>query len=151
MASDKHPFPAVGFYYQLDIPGLGSASAAFQEVSGVEVTVETEPIAEAGLNEYSHRVPKRTSYNNLVLKRGLMADDSAMQEWVKGCTQEGLLWFIDARDVTLTLMDETGAPILSWNFVNAYPVKWSASGFNSMESAIVIESIELCYSYWKFA
>lgn len=146
-----HYFPAVGFYYEVSIDGAEGAQAAFQEVSGIEVSSDVETISEAGLNEYSHRVPKKTQYNNLVLKRGLYADDSTMQDWVTSTLQEGLLMFVQPKNILVTLMDENGDKVMAWNFVNAYPVKWSASGLSSMENAVVVENIELAYSYWKFA
>lgn len=145
------PFPAVGFYYEVSIDGGSGVDAAFQEVSGIEVASEVETIHEAGLNQYSHRVPKKTQYNNLVLKRGLFADDSTMQEWVTSTLQEGLLYFVEPKDILVTLFDEYGDKVMAWNFVRAYPVKWSASGLNSQQSAVVVEQIELAYQYWKFA
>lgn len=152
MASNfTHYFPAVGFYYEVSIDGASGAQAAFQEVSGIDVTVDLETISEAGLNEYVHRVPKKTQYNNLVLKRGLYADDSVMQSWVEESIQEGLYWSVKPKDVLVTLYDEEMNKVMAWNFVRAYPVKWSASGLNSMESAVVIENIELAFSYWNFA
>jgi len=146
-----HYFPAVGFHYEVSIDGGMGVQAAFQEVSGIEVSVDIETISEAGVNEYVHRVPKKTVYNNLVLKRGLYADDSDMQAWVEESLQQGLWTSVHPRDVLLTLYDENGVKVMAWNFVRAWPVKWSASGLNSMESAIVIENIELSYSYWNFA
>ena len=144
------PFPAVGFYYEVSIDGGSGIHAAFQEVSGIEVKNEVEVVSEAGLNQYSHRLPKKTSYDNLTLKRGLYAQDSEMQEWVTGTLQEGLLAFVVPKDIIITLMDENGTQVMGWNFHRAYPVKWSVSGLNSMQSAVVIESIELAYQYWKF-
>lgn len=153
MSSERSAFyfPAVGFYYEVSIDGASGAQAAFQEVSGIDVTVDLESISEAGLNEYVHKVPKKAQYNNLVLKRGLYTDDSAMQSWVQESIQDGLYWSVKPKDVLLTLYDELGEKVMAWNFVRAFPVKWSASGLNSMESAVVIENIELSYAYWNFA
>jgi phage tail-like protein len=146
------------FWFELSIGDLGSAHAAFQEVSGIEVNADIETISEAGLNSYSHRVPKRTSYNNLVLKRGLVIDDSAMMDWVKDSIQNGLNTSggIKPKQIILSLLGPSddgasGVPIQSWNFVGAYPVKWSIGALNSTESALTIESIEFAYSYWTFA
>lgn len=147
----ERDFPAVGLYFEVSFGGGSGMQAAFQEVSGMDATVDMESISEAGLNEYVHRVPKKTTYQNLVLKRGLYAKDSAMQSWVKESMQDGMYWSVKPKDVLVTLKDELGNTIMAWNFVKAYPVKWSASGLNAMESAIVVENIELAYSYWNFA
>ena len=44
------------------------------------------------------------------------------------------------------LMDAKGDPIKSWNFFDAYPVKWSLSDFNAMKNEVVVESISIKYS-----
>lgn len=151
-AAEAWPFPAVGFYYTVKVFGSDGVQAAFQEVSGMEVASEVETVHEAGLNQYSHRLPKRTQYNNLVLKRGLWVEtDSKMKNWVIHTLQDGLLDFVHPRDILVTLLNEKNEKVMAWNFIRAYPVKWSASGLNSMQSAVVIEQIEFAYSQWKFA
>jgi phage tail-like protein len=142
-------FPPAGFYYEVYIDGRAGTAAAFQEVSGIEVSAEMETISEAGLNMYSHRVPKRTTYNNLVLKRGLLLSDSYLHEWVRSSLQSNFGEKISPGTVYVSLMDSDGVEVMGWSFVNAYPVKWSVSGFNSMESGIVVESIEFAYNYWE--
>ena len=104
--SEKSDFPAVGFYYEVSINGSDGTAAAFQEVSGIEVKSEVETISEAGLNEYSHRVPKRTSYDNLILKRGLYTEGSELKQWVIDTLEGGLLQFVRPKDIKITLMDE---------------------------------------------
>jgi phage tail-like protein len=154
---DHTKFPASAppaFYFAVEIDGFPAIHAAFQEASGMEVSAELETISEAGRNEYSHRVPKRTSYNNLVLKRGLIVDDSAMFTWVKDTLQNGLNTKITPKKITVKLLDPKktdGTAIKAWNFVNAYPVKWSLGSLNSTENALSVESIEFAYSYWSFA
>jgi phage tail-like protein len=143
-------FPPAGFYYNVSINGSANDKASFQEVSGIEVSAELETISQAGLNNYSYRVPKRTQYNNLVLKRGLCVADSTLITWVKDVIQGGFGKKIEPKTILVTLYDPDGAKLQAWSFVNAYPVKWSANGFNAMESAIVVENIEFAYSYWEF-
>lgn len=145
-----HYFPPSGFYYNVSVAGSSSEKASFQEVSGIEVTAEVETISEAGLNSYSHRVPKRTQYNNLVLKRGLFVADSKLLTWVKDTLQSGLGKRITPKTIIVTLYDPEGGVHQAWSFVNAYPIKWSIGGMNAMESAIVVENIEFAYSYWEF-
>jgi phage tail-like protein len=40
-------------------------------------------------------------------------------------------------------------PLQAWNFVNAWPIKWSIEGLNAMESSIMIENIEFAYQYYR--
>jgi phage tail-like protein len=143
------------FFFEVMIDGFGSVQGAFQEASGMEVSAELETISEAGLNTFSHRVPKRTTYNNLVLKRGYVVEDSAMMDWVQQTLQDGISLGnkIVPKNILVTVLDPgySTIPLRSWNFVNAYPVKWSLGALNSQESALTIESIEFAYSYWTFA
>jgi phage tail-like protein len=143
-------FPPAGFYYNVSVDGSTNDKASFQEVSGIEVSAELETISEAGLNSYSHRVPKRTQYNNLVLKRGLCVEDSKLLNWIKDTLQSGFGTKITPKTILVTLYDPDGAKIQAYSFVNAYPVKWSVSGLNAMESAIAVENVEFAYSYWEF-
>lgn len=145
-----HYFPPSGFYYNVSVAGSSQEKASFQEVSGIEVSAEVETISEAGLNTHSHRVPKRTQYNNLVLKRGLFVADSKLLTWVKDTLQSGLGKRISPKTIIVTLYDPEGGVHQAWSFVNAYPIKWSVSGMNAMESAIAVENIEFAYSYWEF-
>jgi hypothetical protein len=44
----------------------------FHRVSGLGATIETDPLGEGGQNLYTHRLPRRVSYANLVLERGMV-------------------------------------------------------------------------------
>ena len=44
----------------------------FQKVRGLSATVETTPLKEGGQNLYTHKLPERVSYENLVLERGVV-------------------------------------------------------------------------------
>jgi len=54
----------------------------FNRVSGLSVNLEPEEIAEGGENRFKHKLPIRTKYANLVLKRGLLID-SGVIEWCR--------------------------------------------------------------------
>ena len=55
---------------------------------------------------------------------------------------------IVTQELTVSLMDSSGAPARSWSFVNARPVKWEVEGFNSTKNEVAIEKIELAYNYF---
>ena len=44
----------------------------FQKVSGLSADISLDTINEGGENLYSHRIPKKISYSNLVLERGML-------------------------------------------------------------------------------
>jgi phage tail-like protein len=144
-------YPPVSFYFNVEFQGLPNSKAnhdmSFQEVSGLTATVGTADILEGGENRFVHKVPVRVSYDKLVLKRGLVKD-SALLKWVSDSISQ-----FQFSPVTLYihLLNEKGQsePLLTWEVVNAYPLKWSISNFNSEQNAIAIETLELNYEYFN--
>lgn len=148
-------YPPVAFYFQLSFSGVtGKIDASFKEVSGISLERGIEEITEGG-NPYIHRVPTAVKYSNLVLKRGLVAKNSEVAKWcldpVGGISlgPVSLTETITTKNIVVKLLNEQGTPLKSWSFVNAWPVKWSISDFNSMNNEIAIESLEFAYSYFK--
>ena len=142
-------YPPPSFYFTLSIVGLtGTTDAQFKEVSGISAHVETEDIAMGGENRFKYKAPSRTSYENLVLKRGLVTSGSTLQLWFMGSMQGGLITEIVTQDVLVSLLGPTGAPLMSWTFIGAWPVKYEVSGFDSMENKITLETLELSYNYF---
>lgn len=141
--------PPVSYYFKLyfsDIPS-NSQDAAFQEVSGINASLETIKINEGGMNLFSHKVPGRMSYDDLVLSRGLMVWDSDLAKWCWKHLKGGLREKIEPKTVIVSLLDaQTRDPIMTWSFMDAYPVKWSVSSFKASESAIAMETLTLTYS-----
>ncbi|MBD78262.1 MAG: phage tail protein [Crocinitomicaceae bacterium] len=148
-------YPPVAFYFQLSFSGVtGKSDASFKEVSGIALERGIEEITEGG-NPYIHRVPTQVKYTNLVLKRGLVAKDSAVAKWCLDPTGGlslgpiSLTETMTTKTIVVKLLNEQGTPLKSWSFANAWPVKWSISDFNSMNNEIAIESMEFAYSYFK--
>jgi phage tail-like protein len=137
-------YPPVGFHFKVEITSLGN-EYQFQSVSGLNVELEIEELAEGGENRFKHKLPLRSKYTNLVLSRGLKVD-SKLRKWATDSI-ENLI--IKPLDLTVTLMNEELQPLITWNVKHAYPVKWSVSDFNAEEGKIVIESLELCYQHFN--
>ena len=141
--------PPVGFYFQINISGnAGGPSAAFQEISGISAKMETETIVEGGDNRFTHRVPGRVKYEDLVLKRGLLIRNAPLTKWCMDAISGGLRQSIQPKNIVVTLSDEAGEPIMRWNFVNAFPVKWEVSGFAAAGNDLAVESLVFSYNYF---
>ena len=147
-SNEEQYFPPPSFYFSVEIDGTGYDDTLFQEVSGLEVEQETETISEGGQNTYTWKVPKKVKYPNLVLKRGLLTDDSKLMDWCKKqFTTENTK--IEPKNIKVHLEDAQGNCIMTWSVENAWPLKWSVSGFNAQENKIAVESIELAYRNFK--
>jgi len=116
----------------------------FQAVSGLEVNMETEPYREGGENRFVHNLPVRSNFSNLTLKRGLFVH-SQLINW---CMDAFTNMEIKPVNIIISLLNEQHLPLMTWNIVNAYPVKWSVSEMNAERSELAIESIELNYQYF---
>jgi phage tail-like protein len=150
-------YPPVAFHFGVTLVGITSAGretpadASFQEVSGIRVESGHEEVVEGGQNKFVHRLPKQATYGNLVLKRGVVVLASPLADWVAETLGSELSRQIKLRNVMVTLKNEQHDPLITWTFVNAYPVKWETASLNSMESSVLTETMELSYQYFERA
>lgn len=140
-----YKIPAV-FHFKVEF-SLGKAQAdnRFQEVTGLSSEIAVEEVREGGLNEYAHKLPSGAKYGNLMLKRGFITD-SAVTKWCQNAMES---FNFDPVDINILLLDEEHEPLAAWEFMGAWPVKWSVSDFKAQENAIVVESLELAYRMFR--
>ncbi|HXS38178.1 MAG TPA: phage tail protein [Flavipsychrobacter sp.] len=138
-------YPPVGFHFKVEFVGVGNDNdTRFQSVSGLTVEYDTESYKEGGENRFEHKLPVRTKYPDLSLKRGMLTDSDVIQ------------WCLDAFEnrqfspaqVNVTLLDETHQPLKTWKIFNAWPKKWSVADMNAQESSVLIETLDLSYDYF---
>lgn len=138
-------YPPFGFYYSVNFSISQSKNdARFQTVSGLAVEYEYETFKEGGENRFEHKLPVRTKYSDLVLKRGMLTD-SEVYRWLMAAFNERSF---KASDINILLLNEQGQPLRTWSVAHAIPKKWAVSDFNSGENALVIETLELSYRYF---
>ena len=126
------------FFAKID--GLAE-EVCFTECQGLEVEIEYEEVVEGGLNGYVHRLPKKVSkFPNLVLKRGLAADE--LWAW-HAKTVDG---FIERKNVSIQLYGYNGMPIVRWNIQGALPIKWAGPSFNAGDNQVAFETLELIHN-----
>ena len=148
-------YPPAGFHFKVEFVGVDGMNTdteqRFQEVSGLSFEIETETLREGGENRFEYKLPKRTKYPNLVLKRGLLTN-TALLDWFKFAMNTYYtvpVYDFKPADISITLLDESNQPVAIWNVVQAYPLKWSVSDLKASENAVVIETIELAYQYFE--
>ncbi len=134
----------VVFHFKVEF-GANSADQdnRFQEVTGLIAEVTVEELREGGENRFVHRLPNGAKYSNLVLKRGYI-EDSEVSKWCRKAIED---FSFEPKDVVVTLLNEEHEPLANWQFLRAWPVKWSISDFKAQENALVVESLELAYSH----
>ncbi|MDL2274774.1 phage tail protein [Desulfosarcina sp. OttesenSCG-928-G10] len=137
----------MGFHFKVQFSGMNeNIDMRFQEVSGLEVKVETEDMREGGEYAFTYRLPKRLSPQNLVLKRGLLTS-SALSTWVQDALEN---FTFKPLLATITLLNEAHQPLMNWQAHQAWPVGWSLGAFSAEDSKIVIETLQLAYTKLRF-
>jgi phage tail-like protein len=139
-------YPPTGFHFKVSFEEISGQEndSLFQSVSGLNTEMETESFKEGGENRFEHVVPVRTKYPNLVLKRGMLVDS----DLIKWCKDAFDTLDIQPANVIISLLNEEHQPLISWNVVNAFPVKWSVSDLNAEEGKVLVETLELHYQYY---
>jgi phage tail-like protein len=117
----------------------------FQEVTGLTTDVNLETYNEGGENRFVHRLPGRTKYADLVLKRG-MTLVSGVAAWCLDAVEN---FNYQPTNLLISLLNEQHLPVSSWYVVNAIPIRYDIGGFHAEQNKIVIESITLRYEYYR--
>lgn len=138
-------YPPLGFYYKVEFSiSKNKNDARFQSVSGLSVEYDMEEYKEGGENRFTHKLPVRTKFADLVLKRGMLTDSEVIK-WFLGAFRDRE--FVPT-DITVILMNEKSEQLRTWKVAQAIPKKWLISDLNANENAVVIETMELSYRYF---
>jgi len=142
-------YPPVSFSFRLTFGGEEEpGNIGFQEASGMNMEMNVEEVVGGGENRFKYRLPGVVRHNNLVLKRGLVTKNSTLYKWCKDTLENNFSSPIETKKITVALLDAKGDVLVSWDFINAYPVKWSVSDFRSMENSYAVESLEFAHNYF---
>jgi phage tail-like protein len=119
----------------LELEGL--TAGTFRNVEGLDS--ETEIIEyQDGDDLVLRKRPGRTKYSNIVLKRGYVASDE-LWTWRKK-VMDGT---VERKSGSVILCNDSGEPIMRYNFFEAWPVKWKGFTLDGKGTDSVVEEIEL--------
>lgn len=132
--------PYANFSFLVEIDGI--VRAGFHEVSGIDSSIDVIEHRE-GNDTVSRKYPGRVKYANLVLRWGL-ADDTDLyqwhQQWVAGDPAA------QRKTGSIVLQDRRGKTELArWNFIRAWPCKYTGPSLNAEGNDIAIETLELAH------
>jgi phage tail-like protein len=141
MATGKRSDPFRGFKFRVSIDGI--QRAGFREVSGLDAATDPIDYREGDDKTLTiHKLPGLKKFSNLTLKRGI-TDDHDLWKWrkqvmdgkIKDCRKNG----------SIILMDDEGNDVAQWDFVEAWPTKWTGPSFNATANEVAIDTIELVH------
>jgi len=130
--------PYTSFRFRVEIEGIEVARAS--EISGLQIETEIETYEEGGVNSYVHKLPKRTKYQNITLKRGI-TDSHEMWDWY----QDVVSGIFERKYGAIVLMDANNEDKWRWDFLEAYPIKWTGPDLRADSNTVAFETIELVH------
>lgn len=131
--------PYHGFRFRIVIEGI--IEGGFAEVSGLQATTQIEDFVEGGVNTFVHKLPKETTFANLVLKKGL-ADSATLWQWHRDVVNNKF----KRRDVQILLLKtKTSEVAHQWSFRKAFPAKWTGPDFKADSHTVAFETLELVH------
>ena len=153
---EEFPIPIYQFVIEIDDVTV----ALFQNVTGMSVSREVEPLTVGGENNFGREFPGHVSYGHIVFEVGLSSSDFFWKWMTKG-DLDGY-----AHAINFTLVQRRPQPdpggasdeekifeiVKTWDFYNAFPVSWKISDLGVENSSnIVIETLELSFDYFLLA
>jgi phage tail-like protein len=136
--------PYRGFRFRVEIGGI--QIAAFSEASVPDITIETVDYREGTDPSYKRALSGLTTYGKLSLKKGL-TDSMDLYAWHQMAAEKGSGAKGVQKNISLILLDASGADKVRWNIINAWPSKYESSGMNASSSDVVLETFELSMDY----
>lgn len=133
-------YPLTGLHFEVKW-GDSQNTSNFSEVSGL--TMEADVVEYRGGSDPAltvRKLPGLKKYGNVTLKRGIMPKEAGdgLFAWY-ATIREG---DVQRRSVTISLLNEERAPVMTWTVRDAWPVKVEGPGLNATGNEVAIESLE---------
>jgi phage tail-like protein len=138
MATSDVKDPYVNFNFLVEIDGI--ARGAFHEASGFDSSVDVIEHREGGKNMTTQKVPGLTKHGNITLKWGV-TEDTSLDDWY----QQVLDGDVKRRHGSIVMLDRKGEEVARWDFVRAWPTKYTLPSFNAEGNDIAIQSMEIAH------
>ena len=125
---------------------INGDTLSFSEVSGLDrgydtTTYKESPTASGAVGPNIMYMPAQISAVNISLKKGLVKSKSMpiLYDWINSTA----LNQIEKKDISVSLCDETGAPVVTWKVIDCFPTKLTAPSFDANSNDVAIESMDL--------
>lgn len=132
-------WPLPKFYFQIR---WDSQVMSFQEVSGLDAEVQPIEYRHGNSKAFSTiKMPGLRKVGNVTLKKGICQNDNGFWDWFNQIKMNK----IKRVPVTISLLDESGAPTMVWTLTNAWPTKITGTDLKSAGNEVAVEAIEIAY------
>lgn len=141
MASEAHDReePSSKFCFSVKID---DRKVLFQEAHGLDTEAEVIEYRAGNEKTFSTiKMPGIRKFGNVTLKKGVVANDGALYDWYESIEMN----VIKRSTVTISLLDQSGAPSMAWTLTHAWPTKISGIDLKGDGNEIAIEVLELAH------
>ena len=158
MANDMNnmgmAYPMTKMNFLVTVEGLSGTLAAFNEVSGVEATVDVIEFRQGNAHSLSPvKIPGLVKHGNVTLKMGYTVGNG-FKTWIDECVSSTrgamprhtvTIELIDIRDGSPNSEYTSSAGTVLWQLKEAWVTKYTAPDLNASTSEVAIETVELAY------
>lgn len=141
MADASELWPIPKFHFTVTSDGVGG-EVGFQEVSGLKLSTELIEYRAGNDPTYiKQRIPGLKNFDNITLKKGMFKGDTALYDWFSDVQTN-----VERReDITISLLDEEGTPIMTWTVTRCFPVTVTFPDLSGEANEIAIEELEIAH------
>jgi len=129
--------PILSYRYFATIEGK---EVPFSEISGLNMDYETAEYKEACEKFITtlHQLGQRNA-PTIIMKRGIFKKQLALFNWFNDAGTENF----KKKQVVITLKDNDGNAIMTWNLENAFCTKFEGPGLDAASNEAAFQTIEL--------
>jgi phage tail-like protein len=132
-------WPLPKFYFEVK---WDSQVMSFQEVSGLDAETQVIEYRAGDSKEFTAvKMPGIKKNGNVTMKKGVFKSDNKFWDWYSQIKMNT----IKRIPITISLLDESGAPTMVWTLANAWPTKITATDMKSDGNEAAIETIEVAH------
>jgi phage tail-like protein len=137
MADNLYPVP--GFHFSVD---LGGQVINCSEVSGLDIELDVIEYRDGASPTFStQKMSGLRKSSDVTIKKGVFESDQDYYEWFNKVSMNEP----ERIDVTISLLDDQHAPVMTWKLNKAWPKKIASPDMKSDSSEVALETIEIAH------
>ena len=138
--SDVHDMEFLGSQFALELESVELARFTCCSGLGYDTAVVEYQDTLATGRVVTRKRPGRTTFNDIVLKRGL-SPNTELIEW----HQKVVEGTVERSNGSIVIYDMAGAEVGRWNFESGWPSSWSASDLDAGSDDVMIEELTIAH------
>ena len=114
----------------------------FQEISGLDAESQTIEYRHGNSPQFSvNKIPGLKKYGEVTMAKGVFKSDNKFWDWFNQVRMNT----IKRKPVTISLLDEGGAPTMVWTLANAWPNKITGTDLKATGNEVAVETIVISH------